>query len=173
MEIIIRGDKIKVTDSMKDYIKEKLEKLDKYLKTSENVRANVAVKVTGKSKIIEITIPLNTVILRSEEKQDDFYKDVDKTVDKLIRQLRKNKTRMTKHTKIKNEIELDELKELESKDIIEKRKKVSVKPMSEEEAILEMELTDHEFYMFINDKDDKPSVVYKRKKGGYGIITTE
>ena len=173
MEIIIRGDKIKVTDSMKDYIKEKLEKLDKYLKTSENVRANVAVKVTGKSKIIEITIPLNTVIIRSEEKQDDFYKDVDKTVDKLIRQLRKNKTRMTKHTKIKNEIELDELKELESKDIIEKRKKVSVKPMSEEEAILEMELTDHEFYMFINDKDDKPSVVYKRKKGGYGIITTE
>lgn len=173
MEIIIRGDKIKVTDSMKDYIKEKLEKLDKYLKTSENVRANVAVKVTGKSKIIEITIPLNTVILRSEEKQDDFYKAVDKTVDKLIRQLRKNKTRMTKHTKIKNEIELDELKELESKDIIEKRKKVSVKPMSEGEAILEMELTDHEFYMFINDKDDKPSVVYKRKKGGYGIITTE
>lgn len=173
MEIIIRGDKIKVTDSMKEYIKEKLGKLNKYLKNDEEVRASVAVKITGKDKIIEITIPLDSVILRSEEKQDDFYKAVDETVDKLIRQLRKNKTRLSKHNKIKEEIELDEITELKNKDIIEKRKKVSVKPMSEEEAILEMELTDHEFYMFINEKDNKPAVVYKRKKGGYGIITSE
>ncbi len=173
MEIIIRGDKVKVTDSMKAYIKEKLEKLDKYLKSSESVRATVAVKVTGKDKIVEITIPLTSVILRSEEKQDDFYKAVDKTIDKLIRQLRKNKTRLSKHNKAVKEIELDEISELKNKDIIEKRKKVSVKPMSEEEAILEMELTDHEFYMFINEDDNKPSVVYKRKKGGYGIITSE
>lgn len=91
MEFIIRGDKIKVTDSMKNYIEEKLGKLEKYLKDGDSVRANVVVKVRNKTQIVEITIPLKTIILRSEESQDDFYKAVDKTIDKLERQLRKIK----------------------------------------------------------------------------------
>lgn len=91
MEFIIRGDKIKVTDSMKNYIEEKLGKLEKYLKDGDSVRANVVVKVRNKNQIVEITIPLKTIILRSEESQDDFYKAVDKTIDKLERQLRKIK----------------------------------------------------------------------------------
>ncbi len=171
MEMIIRGDKIKVTDSMKDYIKEKLEKLNKYLKNNNEIRANIAVRVKGKDQIVEITIPLKSLILRSEEKQDNFYKAVDKTIDKLVRQLRKNKTRLTKHNKDK-EIELDEIKEEKDTEEVIKRKTVSVKPMNEEEAILQMELLDHSFYMFKNE-EGKASVVYKRKNGGYGIITSE
>ena len=171
MEMIIRGDKIKVTDSMKDYIKEKLEKLNKYLKNNNEIRANIAVRVKGKDQVVVITIPLKSLILRSEEKQDNFYKAVDKTIDKLVRQLRKNKTRLTKHNKDK-EIELDEIKEEKDTEEVIKRKTVSVKPMNEEEAILQMELLDHSFYMFKNE-EGKASVVYKRKNGGYGIITSE
>ena len=100
MEIIIHGDKIKVTDAMKDYVKEKLQKLDKYLENSDNVRANVIVKVKNYTQRVEITIPLKTFILRSEEQQEDFYAAVDKTIDKLERQIRKNKTKMmSKHVK--------------------------------------------------------------------------
>ena len=179
MEIIIHGDKIKITDAMKDYINEKLEKLDKYLENSENVRANVIVKVKNHDQTVEITIPLKSFILRSEETKEDFYAAVDKTIDKLERQIRKNKTRLISK-KEKNsydfnyaiiENEVDEKDEEENK--IVKRKKVEVKPMNEEEAILQMELLGHQFYMFKDADTDKSAVVYKRKDGNYGIIESE
>ena len=87
MELKIRGDKIKITQSMKDYIEDKLSKLDKYLEKSNDVSANVIVKVRGHEQKVEITIPLKSFILRSEETQEDFYAAVDKTIDKLERQI--------------------------------------------------------------------------------------
>ena len=174
MKIIIRGDKIKVTDSMKDYLEEKVKKLEKYLNDSDAVRANVVVRVRNYDQIVEITIPLKSVILRSEEKQEDFYAAVDKTIDKLERQIRKNKTKLSRQNRLREDLAFEEIADVEEEtgDII-KRKKVSVKPMSEEEAILQMELLSHEFYMFIDSDTDKPAVVYKRKNGGYGIISSE
>ena len=174
MEIIIRGDKIKVTDSMKSYIQEKIGKLEKYLENSESVRATVVVKIRNIDQIVEITIPLKSLILRSEETQDDFYKAIDKAVDKLERQIRKNKTKISKQNKIDKDFLIDEIEEdEETKDNIVKRKTVSMKPMNEEEAILQMELLDHEFYMYIDSDTNKASVVYKRKTGDYGVITSE
>ena len=172
MKITIRGDKIKITDSMKEYIEEKLSKLNKYLKDSDNVNANVVVKVKNINQILEITIPLKNIILRSEESQDDFYKAVDKTIDKLERQIRKNKTRLSKHAKISKEIFFDDTKtnDLEDNDKIIKHKKIEVKPMNEEEAVLQMELLGHEFYMYLDSDKDKYCVVYKRKDGGYGVL---
>ena len=81
MEIIIRGDKIEITDSMKDYLKEKLQRLNKYLEQPEEVRATVVVKVNGHRQIVEVTIPLRNFIIRSEETQEDFYAAVDKAID--------------------------------------------------------------------------------------------
>ena len=174
MEIIIRGDKLQVTDSMKQYIEEKVGKLEKYLNDSEQVRANVVIRVRNYDQIVEITIPLKSVILRSEEKQEDFYAAVDKTIDKLERQIRNNKTKLSRHNRSYDEIVLSEIpEEEEEKEEIIKRKKISVKPMDEEEAILQMELLGHEFYMFIDSDTNKPSVVYKRKNGGYGVISSE
>ena len=172
MKITIRGDKIKITDSMKEYIEEKLSKLNKYLRDSDNVNANVVVKVKNINQILEITIPLKNIILRSEESQDDFYKAVDKTIDKLERQIRKNKTRLSKHAKVSKEIFFDDTKtnDLEDNDKIIKRKKIEVKPMNEEEAVLQMELLGHEFYMYLDSDKDKYCVVYKRKDGGYGVL---
>lgn len=171
MEFIIRGYKIKVTDSMKNYIEEKLGKLEKYLKDGDSVRANVVVKVRNKTQIVEITIPLKTIILRSEESQDDFYKAVDKTIDKLERQLRKNKTRLSKHNKSNKEFMIiDEEESIEEDESIVKRKTIEVKPMNEEEAILQMELLGHQFYMYLDSDKEKYCVVYKRKEGGYGVL---
>ena len=157
MEFIIRGDKIKVTDSMKNYIEEKLGKLEKYLKDGDSVRANVVVKVRNKNQIVE-------------ESQDDFYKAVDKTIDKLERQLRKNKTRLSKHNKSNKEFMIiDEEESIEEESIV-KRKTIEVKPMNEEEAILQMELLGHQFYMYLDSDKEKYCVVYKRKEGGYGVL---
>ena len=178
MEIIIHGDKIKVTKAMSDYIEEKLEKLDKYLENSDNVRANVIVKVKNHEQTVEITIPLKTIILRSEETKEDFYASVDKTIDKLERQIRKNKTRlMARQSKPSydfnfSKIDFADEKEKEEHKIV-KRKSVEVKPMSEEEAILQMELLGHEFFMFKDADTDNFAVVYKRKDENNGIIESE
>ena len=175
MEIIIRGDKIKVTEAMKDYIEEKIGKLNKYIEDNSNVRATVVVKVKNHSQIVEITIPLKSFILRSEESQDDFYAAVDKALDKLERQIRKNKTRlMSKQVKtVDFSFNSFDSEDLEEDDKIIKRKKVEVKPMNEEEAIIQMELLNHQFYMYKDSETSKIAVVYKRKDKGYGIIESE
>ncbi len=175
MEIIIHGDKIKITSSMKDYIEEKLGKLDKYLEKSDNVRANVIVKVSNYIQRVEITIPLKSVILRTEESQQDFYAAIDKAVDKLERQIRKNKTRIaSKQLKTDYGFALEEIEQDSSEESkIVRRKKVEVKPMDEEEAILQMELIGHQFYMYKDSETGKANVVYKRNDGNYGVIESE
>ena len=178
MEIIIHGDKIKVTKAMRDYIEEKLDKLNKYLENSDTVRANVIVKVKGHEQTVEITIPLKSFILRSEETQDDFYAAVDKTIDKLERQIRKNKTRlMTKHEKASYDFNFDSIvvdkKEKKDDRKVVKRKRIEIKPMSEEEAILQMDLLGHEFFMYKDSETMEVAVVYKRKDGNYGVLESE
>ena len=97
----------------------------------------------------------------------------------MERQVRKNKTRlmsMNKHTKQNYDFNFESIeieKDEKNTNKVVKRKNIEVKPMSEEEAILQMELLSHEFYMFIDSDTDKPAVVYKRKNGGYGIISSE
>ncbi len=175
MEFIIRGDKLKITDAMNDYIEEKLGKLDKYLKNSDDVRVNVIVKVKNHEQRVEITIPLKTYILRSEETKDDFYAAVDKAVDKLERQIRKNKTRMMSK-QVKTSVDFDmsviEPEKEEEKKVL-KRKVIEVKPMNEEEAILQMELLGHQFYMYKDSETNKDAVVYKRNDGNYGVLESE
>lgn len=176
MEIIIHGDKLKVTDAMKEYIEEKLEKLDKYIENSDNVRASVIVKVKNHEQRVEITIPLKAFILRSEESKADFYAAVDKTIDKLERQIRKNKTRiMSKQVKTNRDFSMSAFADEEPSDDkkILKRKKVEVKPMNEEEAILQMELLGHQFYMYKDSETNQVAVVYKRTDGNYGVIESE
>ena len=175
MEIIIRGDKIEITDSMKDYLKEKLQRLNKYLEQPEEVRATVVVKVNGHRQIVEVTIPLRNFIIRSEETQEDFYAAVDKAIDVMERQIRKNKTRIkAKEAKTKIDFSMIDIEEEEDpNNKIIKRKTIEVKPMDEEEAILQMELLGHQFYLFKNSDTNKEAVVYKRKNGGYGLMEAE
>lgn len=178
MEIYVRGDKIKVTKSIQEYAQEKLGRIEKYLGDSNNVRATVMINVKGHHQKVEVTIPLKTVILRAEETRDDLYAAIDVVVDKLERQIRKNKTKL--QSKKMKEIyskdfmfEAIEKVEEDNVDKIVKRKKVEVKPMSEEEAILQMELLEHQFYIFKDAETNNVAVVYKRNEGNYGIIESE
>ena len=177
MKITLRGDKIKITEAMQEYAKEKLERLNKYLDNSENVNANLVVKVQNYKQKVEVTIPLKNFILRAEEVQDDFYAAVDTVVDKIERQIRKNKTKLqSKKIRDSKEIVFDyieDYKEADEEEVIVKRKKIEVKPMSEEEAIIQMELLGHQFYLFKDADTMKPALVYKRTDGQYGIIETD
>lgn len=179
MKISVRGDKVKVTEAMNNYVVEKLKKIDKYLDDPEAVNANVVVRVEKQGQKVEITIPLKNFMLRAEETQEDIYAAVDTIVDKIERQIRKNKTKLESQAKKSREVKgfaiesIEDIEEEEVETVIVKRKKVDVKPMSEEEAVLQMELLGHDFYLFKDADTMKPTLVYKRKDNQYGIIETE
>ncbi len=177
MKLNIRGEKTNITDSMKNYAEEKIQKLNKYIENSDEVTGTILFKVYGPKQKIEVTIPLKGCTLRVEEEGVDFYAVIDTSIDKLERQIVKNKTRISgKKQKGKfdfilniENIDSDE----ENQNQIVKRKTVELKPMDEEEAILQMELLNHDFYMFKNIETDKVAVIYKRKHNDYGIIEEE
>lgn len=173
MELNIRGDKLVVTKAIKDYITDKLEKLDKYFENASKIKANVIIRVKNDEQIIEVTVPTSKFTLRAEEKHNDLYAAIDLVVDKLERQIRKNKTKL--NNKYKNimivDLNMEEVEEDNNKII--KRKNIITKPMDEEEAILQMELLNHDFFVFKNVDEECVSVVYKRRDKDYGIINVK
>ena len=174
MKYVIRGEKVEITEAIKNYIMEKIGKLDKYFQTPDEIKANVLVRIRGKEQIVEVTIPIKKIVLRCEERDEDLYKAIDLASDKLERQLRKNKTKMMKQKKdITKEMRFEELEPIETKEEIVKRKKVEMKPMNEEEAMMEMDLVDHDFFVYKDIDTKSVNVIYKRKDGTFGIIETD
>lgn len=173
MNIQIRGNKIKITDAIKSYVENKIGKLDKYLEDATSITANVLVTVKGKDQTVEVTIPIKKFILRAEDTHQDLYAAIDLVSEKLERQIRKNKTRMKKKVS-KEQIIFDmDFKvedEEQEKGKIVKRKLVETKPMSEEEAILQMNLLGHSFFVFENMETGNINILYKRKDEDYGLI---
>lgn len=174
MKFNIRGDKVKVTEAIRNHIEEKIGRLDKYFEEPEELTANILIKVQGINQIVEVTIPAKKFILRGEEKEKDLYAAIDLVSDKIERQIRKNKTRMRKNNKrepiIDFTMEFEATENEQDEEMIVKRKSVEMKPMVEEEAILQMNLLGHPFYIFKNADTDKISVVYLRNDGAYGVI---
>lgn len=175
MQFNIRGKKLEVTEALKSYIEEKLGRLNKYFEEPDNITASVLMKLNGKQQVVEVTINTHGLILRGEEANKDLYASIDLVADKIERQIRKNKT------KIRKKVSKESIKDFKfvEEDVIEeeqnivKRKIIDMKPMSEEEAILQMELLDHDFFVYKTVEDGKINVVYKRKDGNYGIIETK
>lgn len=170
MRFDIHGKNIDVTDSIKNYVESKIGRLSKYFKNSD-LNATVTVRVRGKDQIVEVTIPADRLTLRAEDTHTDLYAAIDLVTEKLERQIRKNKSKAKKSVKsvpVFTDFEVSSDEDID--EVIVKRKVIDTKPMSEEEAILQMELIGHDFYMFKNDKTNDICVVYKRKDRGYGII---
>lgn len=174
MELHIRGDKLVITKAIKDYAVDKLNKLDRYFEDSSKINASVVVRVKNDEQIIEVTVPTVKFTLRAEEKHKDLYAAIDLVVDKLERQIRKNKTKL--NDKYKNIMLFDLSNDTEVEEDISKiikRKNITTKPMDEEEAILQMELLNHDFFVFKNVDEECVSVIYKRKDSDYGIINVK
>ncbi len=175
MKYNIRGDKLVVTKAIKEYIEEKLDRLNKYYEKSNEIDCKVLIRSKNNLQSIEVTIPLNKLILRAEEKEKDLYAAIDLVVDKLERQIRKNKTKLLNRyekTEVPEMVFTDVDDEEEELDIV-KRKDIESKPMDEEEAILQMRMLDHDFFVFKNIDEECVSVLYKRKDDKLGIINVK
>lgn len=177
MKFTIMGRKIEVTDKMREYIEKKLSKLDKFFKDEPETR--VVVGTIKDDEYIEATVYASGMFYRAEVTDFDVLAATDKIVDIIERQIRKNKTKLAK--KIKSDVNLFDTTTMISGDIytegedtgefkIVKTKRFQVKPMSAEEAVLQMNLLGHNFFVFKNQDTDEMNVVYKRKDGKYAII---
>ncbi|MDD2489834.1 MAG: ribosome-associated translation inhibitor RaiA [Bacilli bacterium] len=176
MKVDIHGDKVKITTSIEDYINSKLERLSKYFSDNKNIKVRVVIRVKGYNQIIEVTIPLNNFILRSEESHSDLYAAIDLVIDKLERQINKNKSKIQskKFKSLAKAITFNEDNEYEeeTETKIVKRKVIEMKPMNEEEAILQLNMLGHDFFVYKHDVSNQICVLYKRKDGNYGVIET-
>ncbi len=171
MKITFTARQTTVKDSVKELVEKKLSKLDKYF----DKEASAAVTFSNKrnKECLEITISYNGTLFRSEV-EEEFYRDaLDKSIDTIERQIRKNKTRLERRLRA-NAFEIPyEAPEpiVEEEDDIVKVKTFSMRPMAVEDAILQMNLIGHMFFVFKNIDNGQTNVVYKRKDGGYGLIT--
>lgn len=170
MKYSFRGDKVEVTDAIKDYAQDKLSKMDKYFDTPENVSAKVVISVRGREQKVEITILNGSYDLRAEVSHSDLYAAIDLAIDKLEGQMRKFKTKLMSRERV--EMIYDFFEDDQFTEEIVKRKKVFLKPMDEEEAITQMELLGHTFFVFKNSDTNEINVLYKRYDGKYGVIET-
>jgi len=176
MKFEIRGKNIEVTDALKDYTTKKLSKLKKFI--DESREAQVALSLENKIHKVEVTIHLNGLILRGEEATDNMYSSIDLVVEKLEKQLDKYKTRLYRNNRgaglkkaLAEEVKQQATKEKTTEKFnVVRTKKFALKPMDEEEAIMQMNLLGHNFFMFYNAQTQEVNVVYRRNDGNYGLI---
>ncbi|MBQ8141006.1 MAG: ribosome-associated translation inhibitor RaiA [Clostridia bacterium] len=174
MKVNIIGRQMNVWNEMKETIDIKLKKLDKYF--SDECSATVTLSSKHNQKCLEITITASGIIFRSEVEDETFRNALDRAIYSIERQIRKNKTRLQRKLRkgaFDNGI-VDTNEEFDEEgEFIIREKTFPLKPMSTEEAIMQMNLLEHEFFVFKNDKSGDVCVVYKRRDGAYGLINTE
>lgn len=180
MNYNIRGENIEVTQPIREYVEKKIGKLNRYFDNPPSSDVHVNLSVYNEEQQIEVTIPMTDLLLRAEEEHTDLYAAIDLVVDKLERQIRKYKTKINRKFRQKGgakyvfaelEQEAQEAQqEAENEIDIVKTKRFNLKPMDSEEAILQMDMLGHTFFVFTNADTNVTNVVYKRKDGKYGLI---
>ena len=172
MNITIVGRKCTPRQSFKDRAEQKLKKVERFF--GEDAEAKITASVEKTAKVVEVTLTKGGMLFRAQERSDDLEDALDACVDSLIRQIRKNKTRLEKKLR-DSSIDAFFAGETEKEDDFDvvRKKAVILKPESVDEAILQMNMLGHQFYLFNNSDDDSICVVYHRKDGGYGLIAPE
>ena len=177
MKYQIIGKNIQVTDGITSAIEKKLSKMDKFFLINDEVECRAVVSVHGETQRVEITIFLPQMPLRAEVEDQDLYAAIDLAIDKLVGQMRKVKTRMDRSGKssFAEAVQFQELQEEGDKeqDVVVRAKSYYLQSMKIDEAILRMEALGHDFFLYLDEEDDRISVVYIRRDGGYGVIQAE
>jgi len=181
MKFHIRGKNVEVTDALREYAEKKVGRLERYFEAPPSSDVHITLSVNKNKHTVEVTIPFSGVTLRAEEKSADMYASIDLVIDKLERQIRKHKTRVNRRVRqegtqravFKESFEQAPVSAAyEEEDAFEvvRQKRFTLKPMDMQEAILQMNLLGHNFYVFANSETSGVNVVYKREDGRYGLI---
>lgn len=172
MNVIITGRKVNLRNSFKQLVEKKLSRFDRIF--GEDATANVTVTLEKNDQIVEITICYNGHIYRAERHTYDMSESLDNAISAIAGQIRRNKTKLIK--KLRSDVLEEHIPDSYAEENpyeIVRTKKFAVKPSNAEEAIMEMNLVGHQFYMFRNSDTDEINVVYRRRDGGYGLLIPE
>ena len=188
MKLLIQGNNIAVTESIHDYVEQKLEKAIKHFQNITG-KVDVHLSVARNSRIerkhkAEVTVFANGTVIRAQEGSENLYASIDMVADKIARQLRKYKEKhlaKNSHNQIRQEgieesdniVEIDELNSDRSPELpveVVRSKYFAMPPMTPQEALEQLQLVDHDFYMFQNSETGEINVIYIRNHGGYGLI---
>ncbi|UOE93795.1 ribosome-associated translation inhibitor RaiA [Alkalihalobacillus sp. LMS39] len=180
MNFNIRGENLEVTPALRSYVEKKVAKLEKYFEAGTISDVHVSMQVFNNQQIIEITIPMSQLLLRAEETHTDMYAAIDLVVEKLERQIRKHKTKVNRKFRqsggvkymFRNDFPQEPQEDDDDIEIV-RTKRFTLKPMDTEEAVLQMDMLGHNFFVFSNAINGETNVVYKRKDGRYGLIEPE
>lgn len=180
----IRGENVEVTPAIREHVESKINKVERYFNEEIQANANVNLKVYNDSQTkVEVTIPMKNLTLRAEERHNDMYAAVDLIVDKLERQIRKYKTKVNRKFReregvgayfanVQSPEQAAHQDDNEEEIHIVRTKQFELKPMDQEEAVLQMDMLGHNFFVFTDAESDGTHIVYKRKDGKYGLIET-
>jgi putative sigma-54 modulation protein len=182
MELIVKGKNVEVTDRLREYVEQKIGKLDRYLPSISEAWVELSseeTKAAQDRQVCQVTVRSNGTILRAEERSDDMFSAIDSVLDKMYRQIarykgkRKNRWRGAGTSVEPLPIGLEE--EIVEEDIrsIARVKRFPMTPMGPEEAMEQMELLGHDFFVFFNAEEGRINVLYRRKGGNYGLLQPE
>ena len=173
MSVIVKGKNTVVSPSVKEYVEKKLEKVTKQFKSVGDITC--LFKVEKNDHVVEISFPAGNILLRAEERTKDMYASIDLVVEKIERQIHKYKTRLAKrkYANFSEPVAVDEPDLPDEEFAIIKNKHFKLEPMTAEEAIMQMNLLHHDFFVYFDPDMDVINIVYKRKDGKYGLITPE
>jgi putative sigma-54 modulation protein len=175
MTVNVRGKNIDVTPALRDYVEKKVQTITKQFKVVGEISA--VMRVEKDQHIVEITVPASGIVLRAQENTKDMYSSIDSCVDKIERQIHKYKTRLMrrKYSNFREEFvsaaPKDEMDDGEFE--IVRNKKYVLRPMNVQEAVMQMNLLNHDFFVYFDDATEGISVVYRRRDGDYGLIAPE
>ena len=179
MQLIISGKNLEVSDWLRDYVEKKISKLDRYLPTLTEARVELALENTKnikQSQVVQVTLRTNGAILRGEERSSDFTAATDAVLEKLYKQIERYKNKRYRgRSQVERAplpVETEATPPAESPRIV-RTKRFRTPPMTEEEAIEQMELLGHNFFVFRNRESDTINVLYRRTDGNYGLIEPE
>lgn len=175
MKLHIHGKNVTVTEGMLQSTEKKLAFLDKYFLVDENTQANVSIKVYPTSLKVEVTVFGKVGVLRAEVRHQDFYSALDLALDKLEDQIRRQKTRLSrKHREKLSKAFIDTIEKGGESipESVVRTKSITAQEMSLDDAIMQMEMLGHSFFVYTDEEDKHISIVYKRVEGGYGLLET-
>jgi putative sigma-54 modulation protein len=181
MDLSIKGRNVEVTDRLSDYVEKKIGKLDRYLPTISEVWVELATegaRAAQDRQVCQVTVRANGTILRAEERSDDMFTSIDAVLDKMYRQIarykgkRKNRWRGAAVPMEPLPLETEEVYDEETTNIV-RTKRFAMTPMGPDEAVEQMELLGHDFFVFYNADEGQVNVIYRRKDGDYGLLQPE
>lgn len=179
LRIVVKGKNLRVTDALREYAEKRAAKVAKFFPNEESISVEIVLRIERNQQIAEITVHVRSLVIRAESRTGDMYASIDACIDRVGGQVRRHKTRLQKRFQVASKDARVAVNAESENDVDEdlpavvRRKRFAIKPMSVDEALMQMDLLGHDFFVFVNAASDQVNVLYRRTDGNVGLLEPE